>query len=56
MFAWAPVVDKNISMPEQHRFMPDSPEEIIRSGQFDASKLYITGVTRDEGAYLLCKF
>ncbi|GAB6023162.1 hypothetical protein CHUAL_007244 [Chamberlinius hualienensis] len=55
MFPWAPVVDKNISMLEQHRFLHDSPEELIRRGQFDKSKLYVTGVTRDEGSYLLLK-
>lgn len=55
-FPWAPVVDRDIfEIAEENRFLPDAPENTLRRGNFNKNIFYVTGVTRDEGAYLVLK-
>ena len=63
---WAPVVQLNISVPEDtwnvewnsDDFMaiPDLVSELYRLGKYHSQFQYLTGVARDDAAYLLCKF
>ena len=62
---WAPVVQLNISVPEDtwnvdwnsEDFMalPDLVSELYRLGKYHSQFQYLTGVARDDAAYLLCK-
>ena len=63
MFPWAPVVDKKIRKPDWHvdqppeewNFLREDPEVLINNREFRLAQ-YMTGVTRDEAAYILCEF
>jgi hypothetical protein len=62
MFPWAPVVDKKIRKPDWHvdqppedwNFLREEPEVLIDQREYRLAQ-YMTGVTRDEAAYILCE-
>lgn len=37
-------------------FLPDIPEELIRMRKFNPNIRYLSGVTADEAAYVVCEF
>lgn len=65
MWPWAPVVDGEIRKPGNNwyegwqekdwQFLDDVPEELVRLRKFNPAIRYMTGVTADEAAYVVCK-
>jgi hypothetical protein len=63
---WSPVVDREIRKPANNwyegweskdwGFLPDIPEELIRMRKFNPGMRYLSGVTADEAAYVVCEF
>lgn len=64
-FPWAPVMEFNISYPgedwyegwreQDWHFLKEKPEDLIRKRQFNRGLHYMSGVTTQEAAYMLCK-
>lgn len=61
-FAWAPVLDFNITMPvfdgwreKDWHFLRETPEELIRKGHFNPNLRYMSGVTTQEAAFFISK-
>lgn len=55
-YAWSPVVDF-CTRESDKRIIPDLPENIIKyhPENLHSDFAYMTGVTRDEAATMLCK-
>ena len=63
---WAPVVQKNISVPEDgwqvewrsddFMALPELVSVLYENQQYHPKFQYLTGVARDDASYLLCKF
>ncbi|XP_019696047.1 neuroligin-2 isoform X2 [Harpegnathos saltator] len=63
MFPWAPVLDINFTIPQDHwydgwrasdwRFFAETPEESIKAGRYRKDLAYMTGVTTQEAAYII---
>jgi neuroligin len=48
----------NFSVSLNHQdwhFMDESPEDLVRKSKFNRGLHYMTGVTTQEAAYLICK-
>jgi len=60
---WAPVVDSEIRKPpsnwfegweeKEWNFLPEIPEELIRTRKYNKALRYLAGVTADEAAYII---
>lgn len=62
LFPWAPVIEINVSMPynegwyeKDWHFIGDTPENLIKTGEFNRGLKYMTGVTLQEAADYVCK-
>lgn len=65
-FPWAPVLDFNITYPGEDwyegwrerdwHFLKEKPEDLIRRGEFNRGLHYMSGVTTQEAAYMVCKY
>ena len=63
---WGPVLENNFTFPGDEwydgwrerdwHFLSVPPEELIVRGQMNPSLRYMTGVTTQEAAYVLCKY
>ena len=66
LFPWGPVLDRNFTKPkdtwfhgwkqENWHFLNSTPEHLIKTGQFNRGLSYMTGVTTQEAAFMLCKY
>lgn len=64
-FPWAPILENNFTFPgdgwyegwREHdwHFMSETPEELIKKRKFNRGLHYMTGVTMQEAAYVICK-
>jgi len=64
--AWGPIIDQEFLVPKsdwydgwQHlewHFINESVENAIKSGHFNKDLKYMSGVTTQEAAYILCKY
>lgn len=62
---WGPVLENNFTFPgdnwyegwREHdwHFLNESPEDLIKKRQFNRRLQYMTGVTMQEAAYVICK-
>ena len=65
MFPWSPVLDQNFTLPGDAWyegwkqgdwfFTNSTPSEYIKKGLFNRGLQYMTGVTTQEAAYMICK-
>lgn len=62
LFPWAPVIEMNVSMPyyegwyeKDWHFLRDTPENLIKRGEFNRGLKYMTGVTLQEAADFICE-
>lgn len=64
-FPWGPVLDRNFTKPgdswyhgwkeRDWHFLNRTPEELIKHGHFNRGLSYMSGVTTQEAAYIICK-
>lgn len=62
---WAPVLDVNFTVPldswyegwreSDWRLLPDTPENLIMSKEYNQGLVYMSGVTAQEAAYVICE-
>ena len=57
LFPWAPVINMNLTMPfyegwheKDWNFLNDTPENLVRNGQFNGGLSYMSSVTLQEAA------
>lgn len=66
LYPWGPVLDLNFTFPGDSwyegwheadwHFLKETPEDLIRKRSYNRGLHYMTGVTTQEAAYLICKF
>lgn len=64
LFPWGPVLDANFTFPaddwyegwreRDFHFLSESPEDLIRKGLYNRGLHYMTGVTTQEAAFIVC--
>lgn len=64
-FPWAPILENNFTFPgdgwyegwREHdwHYLSETPEELIKKRKFNRGLHYMTGVTMQEAAYVICK-
>lgn len=65
-FPWGPVLENNFTFPGENwyegwrekdwHFLNETPTELIRQRKFNRGLHYMTGVTMQEAAYMICKW
>lgn len=65
-FPWAPVLDMNFTVPRDNyyedwrasdwHFFTETPEESIRARKYRRDLAYMTGVTTQEAAFMICEY
>lgn len=66
LYPWGPVMDTNFTFPGDDwfdgwheadwHFLNEKPEDLIRRKLYNRGLHYMTGVTTQEAAYLICRF
>jgi neuroligin len=66
LFPWGPVLDINFTYPGDNwyegwrerdwHFLTETPEQLIRQGKYNRGLQYMSGVTMQEAAFVICKF
>lgn len=65
-FPWGPVLDVNMTIPgddwyegwkeQDWHFLKETPEELVNKGAFNRDLQYMSGVTTQEAAFVICSY